>query len=95
MTPKGTICWLTAVAGSLLVGLWSRGENLGVMAADNGSHIVRATVATFHIAPVEEFPVAVLFREVLIQELKEPLGNVSSHTLYIPSWQLSDNTVYS
>ena len=83
MTPKGAICWLSAITGSLLIGLWGRRENLGVMTADDSSHIVSATIATFYVAPVEEFSVAVLFRKMFIQELKEPLGNVSGHTLVV------------
>ena len=66
---EGAICWLPAVACSLLVGCRGRSEDLGVMTTYDGGHIVCATVAPLNIVSVEELPVAVLPWEVLVQEL--------------------------
>ena len=52
------------------------GKNLGIMAANNGSHIAHTAVATFDIVSIKQCMIAVVTWKMLIQQSKECLSNV-------------------
>ena len=69
---------LAAVTLSLVsLGRW--GEDLGVVAADYGSHVACAAVTALHVVPVEESMVSMVAWEVLVHKLPEPFSYISCY----------------
>ena len=51
------------------------------MALDYGCHVTHCAVTALHVIPIEEFVVAVVTREVLVNELKEEASYIRGYVL--------------
>ena len=68
-------------------------ENASVMTANDISHVSHAAVAHFDGVPVEQTPQPMVPREMLINKLKETLGNICFYILI--EWWVKPNYVPS
>ena len=80
MPVEGAILGLSTVtcAWSLF---WGRGQDLGIVTTNDGSHAVHTAVAALDIVPVEQLMVPVMFREMLVHKREELPGYVSRDVL--------------
>ena len=90
MPVEGAILWLSTVTCALSL-FWGRGQDLGIVATNDGSHVVHTAVAALDIVPVEQLMVPLMFREMLVHKREELACYVSRDVLV--EWGLNQVTL--